>query len=287
MSVIGVDVGGTKIEAILFDGQKVLKSIRIPTEAEKKYTHVLQNIMRAIDAVRDKHVSAIGIGTPGYVDNGVLYGCRNNPSLVKKHLARDISKLSGLRVLHENDAKCFALAEAVLGAAKHKKSVAGIVIGTGVGTALVIDTRIIRGKDGAAGELGHAPYLEGHFEQYIAGPGVQRLYKEAGGTIARDTAQILLAGKSAPDWSALNTVRKIHLEALARLVATMIFAYNPTIIVFGGGLSRSINFSALRKRVKALVPSTHLANTPLKPFKISDSAGSIGAALLALGHHTQ
>lgn len=280
---IGIDLGGTKIEAVLHDGKRIKKTVRVPTEDEQGYEHVLAQIIAAINAVRTPEVVAIGIGTPGYVDQGILHACPNNPSLEGKALALDLSKQIDLPVVHENDAKLFALAEARLGAAKGKPNVIGLIIGTGVGAGILVDGRIVRGALGTAGEIGHAPYLDKDYEFFVSGPGIERLYKEAGGTknySAKDVLKKLFADAPA------KQVREHHREHAARLVATLVDTFNPDVIVFGGGVAKSLDYKKLRAAVERYALPVPFAHAKLTKFSISDSAGAVGAAMLAREHVT-
>jgi predicted NBD/HSP70 family sugar kinase len=278
---IGIDLGGTKIEAILHDGKRIKKTARVPTEDEGGYEHVLANIATAVEAVRTPDVIAVGIGTPGYVNEGILRGCPNNPALEAKPLAADLSKKLGLPVVHENDAKLFGLAEARLGAGKGKQNVVGLIVGTGVGAGIIVDGHILRGALGAAGEIGHAPYLDKDFEFFTSGPALERMYKEAGGEknyLSKDILKKLFADAPA------KQVRERHRDHLARLVATIVNTFNPDVIVFGGGVAKSIDYKKLREAVKQYALPVPFAHVKLTPFAVSDSAGAIGAAMLAREH---
>lgn len=275
--VIGIDVGGTKIEAVLFDGKKILSSTRVPTQADKPYKTVFANIVAAARMVHKPGVVAIGLATPGYVKNGILYATPNNPSLKVKPLAHDLSKALKLPVVHENDAKLFACAEKYLGTGRGKKNIIGVVIGTGIGAGIIADGTILRGAIGAAGEIGHAPYLEKEYEYYVSGPGITRLYKERSGKNA-SAGEVLRERK---DKTMLAVQNEVY-EHLGRLLATLINIFNPEVIVIGGGVSKSIEYQRLRTVTKKYALPASYKSVTIAKHAISDSAGSIGAAILAL-----
>jgi predicted NBD/HSP70 family sugar kinase len=278
--VIGVDLGGTKIEAVLFDGKRVRRVVRAATPTTT-YAAVLTQVVDLVTQLRTKEVGAIGIGTPGYVHNGVLYGGPNTKLLNTKRLAGDLQKRLKLPVVHENDAKCFALAEARFGAAKGKQHVVGLIVGTGVGSGIVLDGHIIRGALGAAGEVGHMPYKDKDYEYYAAGPAILRNYARAGGKEPLSVEEILRTKRSVSQ-KALLAAREETYDALARLCASIINTCNPAVIVVGGGVAKSIDYTALRTRTKQYALPEPFAACIITKFKLSDSAGSIGAAFLAL-----
>jgi glucokinase len=282
--VIGVDVGGTKIEAILFDGKKVLKSVRVPAQADKPYKIVLKTVLDVINQVRSPQTAAIGLATPGYIHNGKIHNAPNNPSLNGRPIAADVQKELKLPVVHENDAKCFAFAEARVGAGKGKQHIIGVIVGTGVGGGLVLNGKLYRGAIGAAGEIGHMPYLDSEYEAYAAGPAIASAYKKAGGVRALSAGDILRYVKSQnkKEHEAIVTAQKGCYEALARLSASLINTFNPEVIVYGGGVSKSIDYKRLRKETAKYALSEPFAVCKQLKHTISDSAGSMGAAQLAL-----
>lgn len=288
--VVGVDLGGTKIEAILFDGKKVLKKVRIPTQADKSYATVLGNIVKAVNAVRTKDVVAVGISSPGAVDSeGILHGGPNTKCLQQKAVAKDVSKKVKLPTVQENDSKCFALAEAAVGAGKGKTYVVGVIVGTGVSCGLVVNGRIYRGATGSAGELGHAPFNDNDYEYYCSGPGTVNSYNAFGGKQSMTTEKILLtktktfATDEVPksEESAVLLAQNYTYDSLARFSATVIRAYNPEVIVFGGGVSKSLDFDRLKKRTSLYLKEKHLKPVKFTRYALSDSAGAIGAGMLA------
>ena len=157
---IGIDLGGTKIEAIVLgdDGGEIFR-VRVPTPAGA-YAATLRAIADLVSSIEEKfgRRGSVGIGTPGAISprTGLI---KNSNSIVLngRPLDRNLSEMLGRAVRIENDANCFALSEAVDGAAREASVVFGVIIGTGVGAGIVIDRRVVSGRNCIAGEWGHNP----------------------------------------------------------------------------------------------------------------------------------
>ncbi|HUI25790.1 MAG TPA: ROK family protein, partial [Candidatus Kryptonia bacterium] len=187
---VGIDLGGTKIEGVVLDGDNhpVFRT-RIATEQDGGYDHIINRIVMLSDKLR-AHVPAcatVGIGTPGAISSvdGRMKNS-NTTCLNGRDLLGDLQRRLGVAVMMENDANCFALAEAVAGAAKGAEVVFGVILGTGVGGGLVINGRVRRGLQHIAGEWGHHSIdpngpecycgQRGCVEAHISGPSVSRHY---------------------------------------------------------------------------------------------------------------
>lgn len=153
--VIGVDVGGTKIEAVRVDEYGTVQArYHGLTEAHRSCDDILLNLITAVKAVFVDGVGGIGIGVPGVVRNGMVVFMPNIPPFLGINLKQALSRAFAVLIVIENDANCFALGEHRFGAAKGKKNVVGIIIGTGVGGGLVLNNTLYTGS-GWDGELGH------------------------------------------------------------------------------------------------------------------------------------
>lgn len=162
MYQVGIDLGGTKIEGILVDvcGATHFR-YRIPTEQENGYDHILHNIKEVYDTVTSKAggggiAHSVGIGVPGAVspEDGTLMNS-NTLCLNRRHVKKDLESLLNVNVAIENDANCFALAEALKGAGMGNDLVFGVIMGTGCGGGIVYKGGIVRGRQSIAGEWGH------------------------------------------------------------------------------------------------------------------------------------
>ena len=292
----GIDLGGTKIEGAIMDSSipgNALFRLRRETGSAQGYEHILSQIEGVISDLESasglSRPSKIGIGTPGALEpsTGRLKNS-NTTCLNDRPILQDLERLTGSRILMANDANCFALAEALVGAAAGSGVVFGVILGTGVGGGVVVNGRILPGLHGIAGEWGHNPLRgESHpcycgrygcIEGVIAGPSLERFYREQGGETIR-LPEISLRAKGG-EKLALQALERLR-EKFAESIATVINILDPDAIVLGGGVG---NIPLLYEdRTRELVLS-HIFNTELRTRilrpTLGDSAGVFGAALL-------
>jgi len=321
---IGVDFGGTKTEAVVLarpsgeranrdeEAFRVLVRQRTPTGQERGYEAVLESTAELVRATAreagvDPKAVTVGVGMPGSVTrkDGLVKNS-NTQCLNHRPFRQDLSRLLGGRVLFENDANCFALAEARCGAARRHGDglVFGVIMGTGVGGGVVFGGRVWGGPQGLGGEWGHhavgpwrRPEVErgaplvgaglserppcscgkmGCVELYASGGGIEREYLRRTGT-ARKTSELVERRATDPEAGALIGEM---LEAFGRGLANVIDILDPTAIVLGGGLSNlDLLYDEGRERVTRYVFNDEL-RTPILRHELGDSAGVIGAALL-------
>ncbi len=297
---IGVDLGGTKIEAIaLGSGGRVLANRRLATP-RGDYEATLEAIRGLIAAI-DKDIGAkatVGLGMPGALSpaGGPGSGTVKNSNstwLIGKPFGRDLARALGREVRIANDADCFALSEATDGAGAGATPVFGVILGTGVGGGIVIEGRLLAGTNAIAGEWGHNPLpwpadderpgppcycgQRGCIETFVSGPGLAADHAAAAGmeTDPADIARRAGAGEQ----TALDSLARYR-QRLARALAGVINILDPQIIVLGGGLSM---LPGLCEEVPALwegyVFSERIA-TKLVLAKFGDASGVRGAAWL-------
>ena len=190
MNKIGIDLGGTKIEGILLDENfNEITRKRISTNQDHGYDSILKSISSLIQDLRVKSNSeaSIGVCTPGIISkNTGLIKNSNTQCLIGKPLKNDLENILEQKISMENDANCFALAEATLGAGKNFDLVFGVIMGTGVGGGVIIRKKIHTGRANIAGEWGHhcirpdgnSCYCgnNGCIETYISGPALERYW---------------------------------------------------------------------------------------------------------------
>ncbi len=306
--VIGLDVGGTKIEGILARAAakalpNVVKRVRLPTSASAGKQAVLGNIVAAIATlfnygrgnVAKFGLGGIGIGTAGFLKNGKLEMVPNIPSLkgirLKEVLQQRLrEKGINAKLVIENDSICFALAESMFGAARGCKNVIGVIVGTGIGSGLILGGRVYRGRDGGAGHIGHMAVgssgpkcgcgQAGHFEAWCSGKHITRRYVEAGGKIPNPSPEKIFR-------SAEPAAKRVMAETYERFgiaFASIISIFNPEAIVLGGGVSnlpgrfyREITAATRRRANPAF-----FARVKIVRNRLGDSAGVFGAAALAM-----
>src|SRR5262245_7844893 len=288
---IGVDLGGTKIEAVALSSEgEVLARKRVPTAAERGYEAILASIADLVGEMRAAVPAAarVGIGTPGSLSarHGTLKNS-NTLCLNGKPILGDLERRLGVPVRLENDANCFALAEARLGAARGKEVVFGVILGTGVGGGIAIGGRIWSGPQHIAGEWGHHVIdpegpscycgARGCVETLLSGPALERAYGDAGG----DAGAAEIAARAARGETSAAAVFDAYLARFGRALANLINILDPDVVVLGGGLS---NIDALYTRGRAEVARCVFNDelrTPIVRNELGDSAGVFGAALLA------
>jgi fructokinase len=287
---IGIDLGGTKIEGIVLDrdGQTIGRH-RIATESERGYDHILGRVEAVVQACRQlaPECDSIGIGTPGAVRrDGTMKNC-NTTCLNGRPLPRDLTQRLGLMLQIENDANCFALAEAVAGAGRGADLVFGVILGTGVGGGIVYRGELVRGPQHIAGEWGHhsidpdgpACYCgqRGCVERWIAGPALEAHYAALTGQTA--TVPAIVAAFRDGDAVATQIVQRF-LDRFGRAMANVIAILDPDVIVLGGGLSQIDELYTLGRQAIAGYVFNDELRTPLRRNVLGESAGVIGAALL-------
>ena len=289
MYKIGIDLGGTKTEGVLVDEQfQVIERKRVPTNQNNGYESILNIIKDLISDLKEKNneKTSIGVCTPGALskESGLIKNS-NTQCLIGKDLKNDLEKILEQEISIENDANCFALAEARLGAAKNHDTVFGVIMGTGVGGGLVIDGKIHTGRTNIAGEWGHHCIKpngnecycgrKGCVETYISGPALEKKWNE----LTNQTISVADIVKNSQE-DAYKTWKKEFLENFGLSMANVIDIIDPDAIVLGGGLS---NISFLYDEGKNLVYEnvfSDTVDTPILKNQLGDSAGVFGACLI-------
>jgi len=292
MQRIGIDLGGTKTEAIVMDADgRILRRERRPTPQADGYNAILANIR---SLVTDLEFQAggrchIGLGTPGAISTRT--GCLKNSNTVclnGKPLKDDLERLLKREIRIANDANCFALSEALDGAGHGYGVVFGVILGTGVGGGIVVNGQLLAGAQHIAGEWGHnvleadgpACYCgkRGCVETFLSGPGLARDYAAHGGRASLD-AQEIVARAAAGDALAEAAMQR-YLDRFARALSVVVNILDPDAIVLGGGMSNIERLYAEgRERLAAQVFNDEL-RTRLRKNLHGDSSGVRGAAQL-------
>lgn len=293
---IGIDLGGTKIEAIaLDDSGAMLHRHRVATPAGD-YRGIIDAIAGLVSSSESElgQKGTVGVGSPGALSlrTGLLKNS-NSTALNGKPLDVDLSRALRRPIRLENDANCFALSEAIDGAAREAPTVFGVILGTGVGGGLVVNQRLVPGRNAIAGEWGHNPMpwpradewpgpscycgKTGCIETLISGPALTReLHARAGRTM---TAQEIAVAAEGGDAACLAVVRILE-DRLARGLALVVNIFDPDRIVLGGGLS---NINRLYAKVPPLISRYAFSDgvdTVVVRAAFGDSSGVRGAAWL-------
>jgi fructokinase len=291
---IGIDLGGTKIEGIVLDGNGVETfRKRVPTEQEHGYDHILRNIQSLYNDLKASVGAAphtFGIGTPGAISHrtGLLKNS-NTLCMNGKPLKADLERILAHPVAIQNDANCFAMAEALLGAGKGKALVFGVIMGTGCGGGIVHRGEVITGPQSIAGEWGHMSIdptgplcycgQRGCIETFISGGGLEKRWHEQFGD-HRSLRNIVSAYRRGDE--AETRFMQTFFSNFGRAVANLINLLDPDAIVLGGGVSNldELYTDGVRE-VRRHIFSDSL-ETPIVRHLLGDSAGVIGAALIGV-----
>jgi glucokinase len=305
---IGLDIGGTNIKGVLLDGTKVRARVQYPTKSKTNKKILLNQIFKIIEILIRKsknvghlpagrqgamsYIKGIGVGVAGPVDfeKQKILDPPNVTALKNLELGKLIEKKFRIRTIIENDGHLMILAEAILGAGKNKNNIVGITLGTGVGGGIIIDKKIIHGKAGTAGEIGHMTIdkhgrkcncgSKGCLETYISEGGIRKTSYEFFNKRIKsyDLHQIARKG----DQKAIETWNEVG-KHLGLGLANIVDILNPEIIIVGGGIARGAGellMNPAKKEMRKNVLSESAKKTPVILAKLNEYAGAIGAGLL-------
>ena len=291
---LGIDIGGTKIAGVvLTETHHVVRELQVATPRDD-YNQFLDVLVDFVTRLDEGALLPVGIGMPGALsleDQRVKNS--NIPCVKGASLLKDLQARLGRDVRIENDANCFALSEAVDGAAAGAEVVFGVILGTGTGGALVVNEQLIKGVNHIAGEWGHnpLPYVRaedlpgpkcycgksGCIETYLSGPGLSRDHLEVTGV--RLSAIEILQKAEKGEKTAIKTLDR-HAERLAQALASIINVVDPGVIVMGGGVSQMKHlYKEVPNRWGKYVYSDTV-RTQLRPNQHGPASGVRGAAWL-------
>lgn len=286
--VVGIDIGGTKVEGSLFDRSgRIQATERCPSPRQNSV--MLDLIGDMVGRLAGQSVIlGVGFSIPGSLDraSGLLRNAPNSPAIEGSPLRRDLQSRLPYELVFENDANCLVLSEHRFGIARGCRHLVGIILGTGVGAGVMLDGRLLHGSGGLAPEPGHLPLdvlgrtcrcgNKGCVEAYLSGPAILARYHEAGGDTGVEDSQTLFQRTD-------DQVAKAILEEtryfFARFIAALVSLYDPELFVLGGGLAQQPLF-----RQAAGLASRYLFGSrrapSLKLAAAGDASGKLGAAIL-------
>lgn len=293
---VGVDIGGTKIEAALFDAsgaELARRRIATPRDDYDATVAATVNLVTELQS-RAAGSATIGFAIPGSISphTGVVQNA-NSTWLNGRPLDRDLAAALAHPVRLANDANCFALSEATDGAGASARSLFGVIVGTGCGGGIVVDGRLVEGSRGIGGEWGHNPLpwpasdelpgprcwcgLSGCMETWVSGPGLAADYLRATGIdIAAEEIARLAAERDAAAQAALDR----HATRLARGLAQVVNLLDPEVIVLGGGLSKMPHLYETLPALIAPYVFSDRRDVDMRPPQWGDTSGVRGAARL-------
>lgn len=295
---IGIDLGGTKIEALALSpegeeyGRRRVSTPRGDYEATLRAAAGLTSALVA--AVGRENVAGVGIGIPGSLSprTGLVRNA-NSIWLNGRALDRDLQAIIELPLAVENDANCFALSEAADGAGQGHRTVFGVILGTGVGGGLVANGKLLKGRNAVAGEWGHNPLpwpdeneqagepcycgKAGCVETFLSGPALERQYRARSGRSADAT---IIAERAARGDAVGEAVLAVYARRLAKSLASVVNIVDPDVIVFGGGVS---NITPVIEKARTELDAWVFSDSCVTEFIMNrwgDSSGVRGAARL-------
>ncbi len=291
---VGVDLGGTKVEACLVDEtRRILARKRRPSEPDRGRDRVVANILELVaETSGEARYEAVGMGTPGTYSaaDDIMHGAPHTPLYEKPGLISLLRSKLPVPLVVENDANCLALAEFFAQCHGRFSTVMAVILGTGMGSGLILANRLYRGPHGNAGEIGHTSIAidgrpcecgrRGCGEAYLSGPSLGRRYAElAENTLPPDR---IFARYEAGDPHARRVFEE-SFRIMGELFANCVNALDLEAIVLGGGVSNIPlwyeHVPAVMNRALFGIPGREV---PILKAVLGDSAGVLGAAYLAL-----
>jgi len=296
--IIGIDLGGTNIKAALIDRKFKIKAAKVLStnkfNSQENLTRGIIGIVKSLsveNGIKQKDILGIGLGLPGPVDScrGLVHFLPNIPGWKNVALAGILKSKIGVPVFIDNDAKLMTQAEYNFGRAKAAKNALCMTLGTGVGGGLILDGKLFRGRDNAAGEIGHLPInLSGPLcncggtaclEAYV---GNKRIAAKAKKVFGRDISLEELSRLAKRNH---KLALGIWLEAgkqLGKALSGVVNLLNLDVVVIGGGVAQAgeILFKQIRKTIRGQSMSVQAGRVKVLKARLGNNAGLIGAAIL-------
>ncbi len=303
-SAIGIDFGGTSIKsAVVRDGAIVHRAERIDPQAFPTSDALIGELLRLIEAMRAEfpEIAGVGVGLPGFIDSegGIVHSLTNVAGWDQVPLCRILRDRTGLAATIENDVNAMTYAEWKHGAAEGARHAVCLTLGTGVGGGLILDGRLYRGAQLAAGEIGHmsidlhgrpGPYgNDGGIEEYVGNRQIEERaverYRAAGHDmkLADCTPAALAAAAEAGDIIAATLWDDLG-DELGAALASVVWILNPNTIVIGGGVAKAgdLIFEPTRRSIRKRTLALFHENLRVVPAALGNDAGIIGNAALAM-----
>jgi len=273
-TIIGVDLGGTKVSVGAVTEGAVGRVVRREVPSQEAADVVLEEILDAIDEVFDPSVVGIGCGVPSVVDvaEGVVFDVENIPSWKEVPLKAALEERFGVAASINNDANAFAVGEHVFGSGKEFANIVGLTLGTGMGTGVIVNGRLYSGANCGAGEIGMMTHKGLTLEDYCSGQFFQRECGAAGQEIYRRAR--------AGDAESLEAFEKYGSE-LSEAVMIALYAYDPQAVIFGGSISAAFDlFETGLRRGLTRFAYPHVVERLVMAPSTLENAAVLGAAAL-------
>jgi len=276
IKLIGIDLGGTKVNVGLVQGDKVLASKyeKIPSQSKNEWDVINLIIKLTKEIISNHKIEAIGIGVPSILDrkNGVILEVQNIPSWKEVHLGDILRNEFKVPVYLDNDANCFALGEYYFGQGKGCENMIGLTLGTGMGTGIITNGKLMGDANGGSGEFGMIPYKDGVLEDYCSGKFFKNILKVDGELTFNQAKQ--------GDTNALKAY-ELFGEHIANAVKTILYALDPEKIIIGGSIVQSAKFfeNSMKQNLQDFAYKKILENLEINYSNANDIA-ILGSAAL-------
>jgi glucokinase len=289
--IIGVDVGGTKIQAgaIRTDGKIIGEPVTVDTIGNDVSEKILSRITGSIEKVIKDYgldpddILGIGLGVTGPLDpeSGTILECPQLPTMHFYPLKERIVNRFHLPVLMDNDANALLLGESIWGAGKGYRTTLGFTLGTGLGCAIVVEGKLLSGANGMAGEIWPSPYQGGSIEDIVSGRGVSSIYQKLSNQVKSAKEISVLAHRG--DLNAIETW-KVFGSSLAVALSWGINLIDPGIVILGGSIANSMDLfhDSMENVLRKFICPVPAVKTKIVKAALGDNAGFIGAAALVI-----
>jgi glucokinase len=274
VKILGIDIGGTNLRVGLVDDNNLVRVEAINVNKNGNEKEIVNDLILLIKKFPDEKIDGIGIGVPSVVDSekGIAYDVTNIPSWKEVHLKEILEAEFNIPVYVNNDANCFVVGEKYFGEIKDFKNIVGLIIGTGLGSGLILNNNLYTGKNYGAGEFGMILYKDQNYEYYCSGHFFKNEYHLSGEEVFHQ-AQL-------NEKKALNIFTQYG-NHLGEAIKMILFAIDPEVIVLGGSVSKSFKFfkDSMWESVNKFSYNHSLKSLKILVSKINHSA-ILGAAAL-------
>lgn len=295
MNIIAIDIGGTEIKYGLVSSRgEVIFSSSLLTEASKGVEQLLEKIYKIVEELKDDKVVGIAVSATGQIDGAigkVVGGIDLIPGWIGTNLVEILEEKYRLPAILENDVNCAALGEMWMGAAKGKENFLCLTIGTGIGGGIVLKGELLRGESSVAAEFGHIQIVKNGVQCGCGNRGCYQSYASTTALLelAEEKTGKKLNGKEIFDEVHKNNIKYKGIvdewaDYFTDGLATLIYIFNPSLIVIGGGVSKQGNFlkNIFQKSLEKKVMKNYLDILEIKMAERGNDAGMLGAAHLLL-----
>lgn len=267
-------MGGTNARGGVVRRRELGEVSAVRINSRGSMNEVLDQLCELIDRIDPGDVDAIGIGVPSVVDveKGVVYDVQNIPSWREVFLKSILEDRYGVPVMVNNDANCFALGEKHFGKGVGRESLVGLILGTGFAGGIIVGGKLYAGRNCGAGEFGMIPYLDGIYEQYCSGQFFTR-------RVGRTGAEVFRMAEGG-DREAVEVFAEFG-HHVGEAVKTVLYAYDPELIVLGGSVRKAYRFfeAAMWKSIRSFPYSKSVASLNIEVSELEHVA-ILGAAAL-------